>query len=163
MQIRMHAIKQHGNIIPTPALRLRMQRLMDITKEMHHEAQTLAAVEPGYVCVRHARRVVRDRADYAAALVHDAVTRHVDAARLGRRVPCVDVVPPCRVGELWHVPHFVREEGCFRDVLPVEQRVGEYVRLRAEVHARQVRDCAVAQAAPCCGLGDEECQWDGDE
>ena len=146
VQVGMHTVKDDGDVIAPAALGLGVQRLMDVAEEMDHEPQALAAVEPVQAPVRYARRVVCDRAHDAAAA---AVARHVDTARRGRRVSRVDEVPPGRVRERRHVSHLVREQRRLADVLPVQQRVAEGVGAAAEVHAREVGDRPVAQAAPC--------------
>lgn len=153
MQVRVSPIKQHVDSIAASILRLGMQRLMHVAKEVHHEPQTLSAIEPRQARIRDATGVVCDRTDHAA--FRETVSRHVDPALAGRIVLRVNVVPACGVGELRHVAHFVGEEGRFGNVLAVEEEVGEGTGLGGEVHAREVGDGAVAEAAPCGGKWEE--------
>ena len=161
MQIGMHAVQHDGDIVSPAPLGLGVQGLVDVAEEMHHEAQALAAEEAVERRVGHAGSVVRDRRHNAPAVRSETVARHVDPALRRRRVARVNEVPPRRVREPRHVPHLVWEQRRLRDVLAVQQRVRQAVALRCEVHARQVGDCSVPQAAPCCCHWGEK--WDDQE
>ena len=59
------------------------------------------------------------------ARVQGTVAGHIETALVGRGIAGVDVVPGAGVGELRDVGNFVGKEGGFRDVLAVEEGVGE--------------------------------------
>jgi len=151
-------VEYDRDVISAPILGLGVQWLMDVSKEVDHEPQGLAAGKLSQRWIRNARRVVGDRTHHAAI---KTVSSHVDATLMRRVVLCVDVVPARRIRELGQAPDFVREERCFGDVLAVEKRVDEVVGGRCEVERCKVCNCPMAQRPP--GRGQWKKSEDEDE
>lgn len=145
--------KQDRDVVSPPPLRLRMQRLMDVPKEMEQEAQGLALIRVAGARPRDSRGLVYYRRDDASAL-HGAVTAYVHAALVGGVVFRVDVVPARGVSEEGHAADFVGPEGRFGDVLRVEEGGCVGAGVWGEVFGGEVGDGAVTKGAPAEGGGD---------
>lgn len=126
-------VEKNGDVIAASRQVLGVEGLMNITKEMHHEAQGLTAVESWQGEVRDPRSVIGDGTHDAPAVGGQTVARDVDATLTRGVVLRVDVVPGRSVGERRHVADFVGEESRFGNVLTVEEVVGECGGSRGEV------------------------------